>query len=286
MHDALFEIARALDLQQPLFCFDLETTGTNVDEDRIVSIAWARVERENGPHSSGYAIAEGAALVNPMRRIPSEATAIHGISDAAVATAPTFGQLATDLARRVAGCALVAFNGKKFDRRLLANEFRRAGGHVFVTLADSILLAPLIDPCVIFHRREARDLTAALKFYCDKELGDDAHGAEADTHAAIEVLAAQLVTYPDLPRTVEGLHDYCEDRKPEWIDREGKLAWKDGQPCMNFGPHAGKSLHFMVGQEPGFLRWLLGKDFPEDTKQIIRDAMMRKFPTPPAGKVA
>jgi DNA polymerase III subunit epsilon len=285
MHEALFSIARALNIQRPLFFFDLETTGVNLDEDRIVSIAWARVEPTDDPRT-GRSVTTGVSLVNPMRPIPKEASDVHGITDADVVTAPTFGQLATTLAHKVGGAVLIAFNGKKFDRRLLANEFRRAGGHVFVALADAILQAPLIDPCVIFHKKEARDLTAALKFYCDRELGDDAHGAEADTAACVEVLAAQLVSYPDLPRTVEALHDYCEDRKPEWIDREGKLAWKDGQPCINFGKYAGVSLQRLVGTDQGFLQWVLSKDFPADTKQIISDALRRKFPTPPAGKVA
>jgi DNA polymerase III subunit epsilon len=279
MHDALFSIARALNIQQPLFFFDLETTGVNVEEDRIVSIAFVRV----APVGPGeWDFRSGGSLVNPMRPIPKDASDVHGITDAMVSASPTFGQFATSLAREVNGTVLVAFNGKKFDRRLLANEFRRAGGPVFVAVADAILQALLIDPCVIFHKKEARDLTAALKFYCDQDLGEHAHGAEADTHAAIEVLAAQLVSYPDLPRSVEALHDYCEDRRPEWIDREGKIAWKDGQPCVNFGKYAGVSLQALVARDQGFIQWVLSKDFPDDVKQILRDALRRKFPTPPA----
>lgn len=282
MHDALFSIAHTLNIQRPLVVFDTETTGVNVDEDRIVSIAFAKVLIVDPSHVGAvgrYLVQTGGSLINPMRRIPKEASDIHGITDADVAGAATFGQAARELATVFADADLAAYNGRRFDVRLLAKEFERAGMSV---VAKALLEARILDPFIIFTRREGRDLTAALKFYCDRELGDEAHGAEADTHAAIEVLAAQLVSYPDLPRTVDGLHDYCEGRQPEWIDREGKLAWKDGQPCLNFGPHAGKSLAFMVGREPGFLRWVLGKDFPEDTKQIIRDAMVRKFPTPPA----
>jgi DNA polymerase-3 subunit epsilon len=284
MHDALFSIARALNIQRPLTFFDTETTGVNVEEDRIVSIAWARVEPVTGHIGSNvFEITTGGRLINPMRPIPKEASDIHGITDEMVSHAPTFGQVARELAMVFLGCDLAAYNGRRFDQKLLAKEFQRASEGL---AAKAVAEARILDPFIIFMRREGRDLTAALKFYCDQELGENAHGAEADTHAAIEVLAAQLVSYPDLPRTVEALHDYCEDRKPEWIDREGKLAWKDGQPCLNFGPHAGKSLQFMVQREPGFLNWMLGKTFEADTKQIISDALRRKFPTAPAGKVA
>jgi DNA polymerase-3 subunit epsilon len=288
MHEALFSIARALNIQRPLAFFDTETTGVNVDEDRIVEISFVKVMRVEaeapGIPSGGFLAQAGGRLINPMRPIPKAASDIHGITDADVATAPTFGQVARELAMVFVGADVAAYNGRRFDVKLLAKEFERAGEQL---AAKWLLEARILDPFIIFARREGRDLTAALKFYTNRELGEDAHGAEADTHAAIEVLAAQLVSYPDLPRTVEALHDYCEDRKPEWIDREGKLAWKDGQPCMNFGPHVGKSLQRMVASEPGFLQWMLGKDFvADDAKQIVRDALRRKFPTPPAGKVA
>lgn len=174
---------------------------------------------------------------------------------------------------------LVAYNGRRFDVRILAKELERAGQALG---AKAVLQALLIDPFVIFCRKEARDLTAAFKFYCDRELGDQAHGAESDMAACVEVLAAQLVCYDDLPRSVAGLHAFCEDRKPEWIDREGKIAWKDGEACLAFGPKAGVSLKRLVATDQGLLEWILRKDFPEDTKAIIRDAMRRKFPVAPA----
>lgn len=285
MHDALFSIARALNITRPLFCFDLESTGVNVDEDRIVSIAWVRVEPSDGLLKD-FVASQGATLINPMRPIPKDASDVHGITDVDVAQAPTFAQLARKLAQDVTGCDLIAFNGRRFDVRLLAKEFERADRIVYTAVAKAIREARIIDPCVIFHKKEARDLTAAYKFYCDRELGNEAHAADADMAACVEVLAAQLVCYDDLPRTVAELHAFCEDRKPEWIDREGKLAWRDGQACLNFGKYQGVSLQRIVQTDASFLQWMLSKDFPEDTKQVLRDALRRKFPVAPAREVA
>lgn len=255
MYDALFSIARALNIQRPLVFFDSETTGVNVDEDRIVEISFAKVmraEREApGISVGGFLAQTGGRLINPMRPIPQGASDVHGITDEAVSHAPTFGQAARELAVVFTGADLAAYNGRRFDVKLLAKEFERAGE---MLAAKWVTEARILDPFVIFTRRESRDLTAALKFYTNRELGADAHGAEADTHAAIEVLAAQLV--------------------------------RDGQPCINFGKYAGVSLPALVARDVGFIQWVLSKDFPEDTKQILRDALRRTFPTPPAGKVA
>jgi DNA polymerase-3 subunit epsilon len=264
----LAAVAMALHIERPLTFLDCETTGVNAKTDRIVEIAVATVLPD------ARAFAACTFLVDPGISIPPDASAIHGITNESLkaAHAPTFGTVALGLLQFVRGCDFVGYNARKFDREILAEEFERAGAP---DDAKALRTARVLDPYAIFCAKEARDLTAARKFYCNED-HDGAHGAEADMVAAVRILAAQLVRYPDLPRTVDALSAFCERRDPAWVDREGKIIWRNGQACLNVGAQQGTPLR---GCDPGFLRWMLNKDFPDDTKAIVRDALRGTFPT-------
>ena len=192
-------LARALTdhlvLTRPLVCVDLEATGVWPGQDRIVQIATARIFPDR-------TVSTWSSLVNPEQPMPAAALAIHGITDAMVASAPTFAQLAPTLQPLLSDCDLTGYNVARFDRRLLAAEFGRAG------VADPMGGALVIDAYTIFVRQEPRSLAAALRFYKIPEgaAPRQAHDARSDVEATIAVLAAQLTTYPDLPKTVEALH--------------------------------------------------------------------------------
>ena len=190
------ELASHLVLTRPLVCFDLEATGLAAERDRIVQIATARVFPDGR-------VETWSSLVNPEQPIPAETIAVHGITDATAATAPTFAQLAPTISTILTGCDLAGYNIDKFDRRLLAAEFRRAG------LSDPTTGARSVDAYTIFVRQESRGLDAALAFY-DIDEGDTprrAHEANSDVEAALAVLTAQMKAYPDVPRTVDGIAD-------------------------------------------------------------------------------
>ena len=106
-------------LDRALIFLDLETTGAAAHSDRITEIGL--VEVDQGRH-----IGEWSSLVNPERPIPPLIESLTGISDAMVAKAPTFAQLAPDLYQRLAGKTLVAHNAR-FDYGFLQSEFRRVG---------------------------------------------------------------------------------------------------------------------------------------------------------------
>jgi DNA polymerase III subunit epsilon len=258
-------LAKALSLTRPLVVFDLETTGVNPETDRIIELAAAKLM----PDGSTRNFVE---RFNPGVSIPRGATEVHKITDADVAECRPFANFAPALAVSLDGCDLAGFGVARFDKQLLVAEMHRAGVKTF-----SLDGRFVIDACRIFHKQEPRDLTAAMRFYLD-EPHDGAHGAGPDVVATIKVFAAQLDRYPDLPRDVAALHEYCVDRQPNWFDDDGKIQWVDGVACIMFGKHSGTPLAKL---ELDYMRWMLSKDFSPDVKQIIREAAAGRFPTEP-----
>ena len=257
-----------LRLDRPLVVFDVEATGLNKRADRIVAIALVRYEPLGTAESFNY-------LLNPGIPIPEEATAIHGITDEDVKEAPTFTDLAGTLERHFAGADLAGYNILGYDIQILMEEFARAS-RPFILEGRRVL-----DAQRIFFRNEPRDLAAALRYYCG-ENHDSHHDALGDVLATIRVLDGQFLKYPELPTAMDALNEYCDPRDPAWVDRAGRLKWSKGEVVFNFGKFQGQSLRNAVVNDPNFITWLLRSDFPDDTKQIVRDAVNGKFPMPPA----
>lgn len=264
LSELLQTVAQQLSITRPLAVLDLESTGVNTKRDRIVEITIARCDpdpfRTQAMHS----------LVNPGIPIPKDAAAIHGITDADVRESPTFERIVPYVVRLLGGADVIAYNGRRFDLRMVAAECRRVG------LANPCDGARLVDPQVIFFKREPRDLAAALRYFCG-DANDGAHGTTADVIATLRVLLAQLDRYPDVPRDVAALDELA--REASWIDRDGKFIWRGDEPCCNVGDWQGVSLREV---DPGFLRWMLDKDFADDAKAIARQALRGNYPTPPA----
>lgn len=256
-----------LNLTRPLAFFDLETTGIDVEKDRVVQIAIIRVEPDGRRRTF-------ESLVNPERPIPPEATRIHGIKDSDVAHQPTFSQIRTDVEELLEGADLAGFNSIRFDAPLLQNELRWAGSH------RDFREVKQVDAMRIFHLMEPRNLSAAVRFYCGEEL-QDAHSALADTEATLAVLDAQVAHYEDLPGDVDALHRICNPDEGRYVDRTRKFIWTaDGDAVFTFGKLKGQTLQKAVqGEGRGYLEWMLGKDFSEEVKDILRNALQGIFPT-------
>ena len=260
------QLAAHLVLTRPLVCVDLEATGVWPGHDRIVQIASASIV-------PGGSVSTWSSLVNPEQSMPAAAQAIHGITDAMVASAPTFAQLAPRVGALLAGCDL-GYNVERYDRRLLAAEFRRAGHE------DPTTGALVIDAYSIFVRQEPRSLDAALRFYGVEEgqVSRQSHDARSDVEATVAVLAAQLNTYADLPKTVDELHAWLHPSDPNHIDADGRLVWRDGVATVTFGAQAGTSLPELAATDRSFLKWVLRKDFSDEVKAIVEDALAGQFP--------
>jgi len=261
------ELAAHLALTRPLVCLDLEATGVWVERDRIVQMATASI------FPDGH-VATWSSYVNPEQPIPPATTAIHGITDAMVAAAPTFAQLAPAIRDLLSGADLAGFNIARFDRRLLAAEFRRAG------LDDPMAGARIVDAGTLFVRQEPRSLDAALRFYGvpTDPATRRAHEANSDVADTLAVLVAQLKTYADVPKTVDGLDDWLFPKDPNRIDADGKLAWREDVATVAFGALAGTPLVDLAVDNRDFLEWVLRKDFSPEVKTIVRDALAGRFP--------
>ena len=261
-----------LKLRNPLAFFDLETTGTNISQDRIVEIAVVKI-MPNGERKNKN------TRINPQMPIPAEASLIHGIWDDDVKDSPTFKQIASELAQMLEGCDLAGFNIIKFDVPMLVEEFLRAG------IEFETGNKKLVDAQKIFHLMEKRTLSAALQFYCGKTLVD-AHSAMSDTLATIEVLEAQISRYEGLEVTdmngkvlgnlandIAIIHQLTNEKM---IDLAGRITYDEkGNEIFNFGKHKGKKVRDIFKSEPSYYDWIIKNDFPLDTKSRLTQIKLK-----------
>ncbi|MBO7198376.1 MAG: 3'-5' exonuclease [Tidjanibacter sp.] len=256
-----------LNLKNPIVFLDLETTGVDVVKDRIIEISLVKVmPGSDEPLVKTRRIKPIDDEGNVMH-IPKEATAVHHITDEDVAGEPTFRQIAKSLAEYIKGCDLGGFNSNRFDIPMLAEEFLRAG------VAIDLKKRKFVDVQTIFHKKEQRTLTAAYKFYCDKNL-EDAHSAEADTLATYEVLKAQLDRYDDLPNDIEALAEFSQMNRT--ADYAGRILFDDqDREIFGFGKHKGRLVEEVFRKEPSYYDWMMEGDFPLYTKQVITQIKTR-----------
>jgi DNA polymerase III subunit epsilon len=250
-------------LERPLVFFDIEATGADPIADRIIELSVVRV----GAPPLGVEPPR-TWRIDPGVKIPSEASDVHGIYNRDLVGAPSFNAVANEIAELFTGADLAGFSITRFDVRILQAEFVRAGRMIDFSRTR------IIDAQVIYHQREPRNLAAALRFYRDREL-HDAHGAQADTVASLEVLAGQLARYDDLELGIDALHAISSLHNDAYCDGQRRFSWRDREPVFNFGRLRGKSLRWVAGDpnERPYLRWMIDGNFDEDAKEIAREAM-------------
>jgi DNA polymerase-3 subunit epsilon len=167
----------------------------------------------------------------------------------------------------MSGSDIAGFNSLKFDSPILAEEFLRAG------VEFDFRQIEMIDVQNIFHKMEPRTLVAAYRFYCNKEL-DNAHSAEGDAIATLEVLEAQVERYHELQNNVKFLASFSERGK--MVDFAGRIARDSSdEPIFNFGKHKGKRVVDVFKSEPSYYDWMMKGEFTRDTKQVITDIWMK-----------
>jgi DNA polymerase-3 subunit epsilon len=246
-----------LQLQRPIAFFDLETTGVDSAKDRIVEIAVVKLMPDGSRQS-------WVRRLNPEMPISAESSAIHGIYDADVAHEPTFKAIAHELKQFLHQCDLGGYNSNKFDIPVLVEEFLRCGINI------DFKSRKFVDVQQVFFKKEARTLSAAYAFYCNRQL-ENAHSAEADVLATVDVLEAQLDRYSDLDQTVEGLHTYTGG--DEFVDYARRMVLKNGVPVFNFGKYKGQPVEDVFRKEPQYYDWMMNADFALHTKQMISEIL-------------
>lgn len=243
-----------LKLTRPVVFFDLETTGTNILDDRIVELSAVKLMPDGSRDAH-------TIRVNPQMHIPAEATAVHHITDADVADKPVFAAYARSIAEFFNDCDIAGFNSNRFDVPLLDQEFQRAG------IDFDFSTVHFIDVQTIFHKKEPRTLVAAYKFYCGKSL-DDAHSAAADTNATVDVLLAQLDYYDDLPDEIEALSQFATNGNH--VDFVGRLVYDDDKnEIINFGKYKGRKAEEVLRHDPSYYNWIMKGDFTKNTKDCF-----------------
>ena len=263
-----------LNLRNPLCFFDLETTGINITHDRIIEIAVIKMM------PGGEALRKSNVL-NPTVPIPVESSAIHGLKDEDVKDKPTFKEVAKDYARFFEGTDLAGFNIIKFDIPILVEEFLRAG------VDFDYSRKKIIDAQKIFHLMEKRTLSAAYRFYVNKEI-QNSHTAEADTEATMEVLLAQVERYEGqvvtdglnrkIGEIINDMDALSKITKTDLVDLGGRMAFNDkGQEVFNFGKHKSKIVTEVLKQEPSYYEWIMNGDFSLDTKRKLTEIKLRGF---------
>lgn len=262
-----------LNLKRPLAFFDLEATGTNVGIDRIVEISVIKINPDEKEEVKTWRI-------NPGIPIPLETSLLHGIYDDDIKDSPVFAALGTEIADFIGDSDLAGYNSNKFDIPMLMEEFLRAG------IAFDIENRHFVDVQNIFHQMEQRTLKAAYLFYCNKEI-INAHSAEADTRATMEVLLAQIEKYKNaefidkkgnstkpIVNDIEALHKFTNLNSP--VDFAGRMVYNEqGEELFNFGKHKGKKVEDVFNVEPSYYAWMMQGDFPLYTKRKLEEIYTR-----------
>ena len=279
-----------LNLTKPLVVFDLETTGLDIVNDRVIQLSYIKIYPDGTEERNNF-------LINPGRHIPEFVSDLTGIDDERIKDAPSFKQLSTTLAETFKGCDFAGFNSNRFDVPLLAEEFLRAG------VDFDFSKCRLIDAQTIFHKMERRNLAAAYEFYCGRKMEEDfeAHRADQDTEATYRVLMGELDMYTterqeDTDRILPNDMDYLAEfsKQNDNVDFAGRIVWapvngkdgkpltdKDGKPQMqeifNFGKYKDMPVAEVLKKDPGYYSWMVAAEFPNNTKQVLTRIRLREF---------
>ena len=264
-----------LNLERPLLFFDIESTGLNIASDSIIELSFVKILPGNEERIKTWRVKPWDYVKNCQRPINPTAQDVHGISDAELADCKCFFEIVGEVEEWLDGCDLAGFNSSKFDLPMLAEELERVRKYKNRQIRTDLHRMRMIDVQSIYHQLEPRNLKAAYRFYCSKEL-ENAHSAEADTVATYEVLKAQLDRYPEqLRNNMEFLANFSERQKI--VDYAGRLILNDKkEPVINFGKHKGKTAREVYETEPSYFTWIENGEFTLDTKwQFI--SLRRKF---------
>lgn len=261
---------RRLSLTRRLVVYDLETTGLDVEHDRIIQIA-GEIWEPNDPDPWSFDF-----LINPGIPIPAEIVDLTGISNADVITKPKFKDLAADLIKIFLDADIAGWGILKFDSKMLDEEFKRAG------MDFGLQNRKILDSRVLWRSREPKNLASAADFYCGLKDNGQAHRADWDAHATARILEEQLTRYEDLPLTVDALAVAMRPTYATWVDVDGKLFWRDGEAAFSFGKFKGYTLRALSQGDTGrsYLRWIVDAErgFSREVVEMCRGALAGTYP--------
>jgi len=251
-------INKLLSLERPLVFFDLETTGLSLSKDRIVEIAYIRIEPDGLEKTGDF-------FFNPGIEVSEESFAIHGIGNDFLKDKPLFREKAQELWDVFNNTCYGGFNVLNFDLPMLKREFIRVGMDFDYARED------VVDAKNIYHYMEPRTLSAAYRYYCKKEL-KNAHNAMTDVQAVVEVVERQLKKYKELNdwQFISKINNFSSGG---FYGSDKKFYWKGGEAHFAFSKYRDEPLAKIAEIDSDFLNWMLEADFSEETKAIVREAL-------------
>ncbi len=257
-------------LKRDIVFFDVETTGLNVINDRIIQIALIKYKKgEENPE-------ELEMLINPGIPISQEAMSVHGITPEMLRNKPTFQQVAKQLYEFIGNADLAGYNSNRFDVPMLIEEFARTGYDFDIDNRK------LIDVQRLFYKMEPRTLKAAYKFYVGSNL-ENAHDALADVRATVDVLKGQIEMYKDVDyvdkddnvvptpvkNDMDAIHEFTNDLSV--VDVTQRLKYNsDGVIVFNFGKYVGKPVAETLYHDRNYYNWILNKEFSYQVKKTVK----------------
>jgi len=252
-------------LSRLLVVFDLETTGTWIEKDRIVEIGMIKLLPDGSRQ-------DYVKRVNPGIPIPANVSRIINITDDDVKDAPAFRDIAKEVLAFIGDSDIGGFNILRFDLPVLEREFFDLG------LSFNWRERNIYDAQKVYHIHEKRDLTAAYQLYCNKGL-DKAHSALGDAEATVEIFDAQIKKYGAQQQGIESLKDFDYERSSAYFDKERKFCWWNGELYPTFGKY-GRKKHIkdILNDDRPYLEWVLTKDFSEEVKLMVKKALTGEFP--------
>lgn len=272
-----------LTLSRPVVFFDIESTGLDIVADAIAELSFVKVTPSGEIIEKTWRVRPWNYETNVQLPMNPSASEVNGIHDEDLKDCPRFFELAPEIADMLEDSDLGGYNSAKFDLPMLAEEFEkvkaaiRKGNNVVTAFYFGNLEAKnklnidfhakkMIDVQTIYFKMEPRNLKAAYRFYCGKDL-ENAHTASADTRATYEVLESQLERYGDALKTdINFLNAFTNQRQS--IDFAGRLVSDDaGEAVVNFGKHRGKRLRDVYANERSYFKWVYEGSFSYDTKQ-------------------
>jgi DNA polymerase-3 subunit epsilon len=251
-----------LQLKKPLVFLDIEATGLSVTKDRIVEVSMIKLHPDGKEEKKNW-------RVNPGIPIPEKIVELIHISNEDVAGLPAFKAVGRDIYNFMSGCDLSGYNLHKLDLPMLMEELQR------LDIEFDISKRKLVDVQNIFHKMEQRNLAAAYKFYCGKNL-ENSHSSEADTQATYEILLAQVQKYEALGTDVDKICSVVSDPSARNVDVVGRMVFDEKErETFNFGKYKGELVEDVLKKDPGFYGWMMNGDFPTFTKKKLTEIRLR-----------
>lgn len=249
-----------LPLKKSLCFFDLETTGIDYQNDKIVQIAILKMNLDGSEKTY-------CQILNPEIKIPQSAIDIHGITNDMVQNKPTFRDEAPVIFNLLNNSDLAGYNIQHFDLKFLATAFYNEGFFHFDAHSFK-----MIDVKNIFFKKQPRTLKAAMKFYCnDQDFENKAHDALEDVKATKQVLLGQLKMYDDLVFDVDQI-DAEYNQQLKFVDIGFNLIRnQDNEIEFYFGKYKGHTVRSVAKTDMKYIRWILNKQFHPTTLTIIKN---------------